>query len=83
MNPSSLPHRIAVLLYGTAAYAAFLATFLYAAGFVGNFLVPGSVDSASSVPFWSALLVNGGLLALVARQHKLDGSDPTKLVPYA
>jgi protein-S-isoprenylcysteine O-methyltransferase Ste14 len=69
MNQSSFPHRIAVLLYGTVAYAAFLATFVYAAGFVGNFLVPRSIDSAPSAPIWSALLVNSGLLGLFAVQH--------------
>ena len=71
MNQPSFLHRTAVLLYGAVAYAAFLATISYAAGFVGNFLVPKSIDSVPTASLWVALMVNAGLLALFAVQHSL------------
>lgn len=71
MNTPSFLKRTAVLLYGAVAYAFFLATISYAAGFVGNFLVPKSIDSVPTVPFWTALLVNVGLLGLFAVQHSV------------
>lgn len=60
---------ISAFLYGTVSYAMFLASFLYAIGFVGNLLVPKSIDSAPSGAMPEALLVDLLLLGLFAVQH--------------
>lgn len=58
------------LLYGFAAYLAFLATFLYAIGFVGNLpMLPRTVDVGPAGSLPAALAVDLALLALFAAQH--------------
>src|SRR5262249_57826304 len=63
--------RIGVFVYGFLSYACFLATFLYAVGFVGGFGVPRSIDSAAEGPVATAVLVNVLLLAAFALQHSV------------
>jgi methanethiol S-methyltransferase len=61
--------RIAIFLYGVVAYLAFLATFLYAIGFVAGAGVPKTIDSGAAAPLGEALLVDLLLLGLFAVQH--------------
>jgi protein-S-isoprenylcysteine O-methyltransferase Ste14 len=71
-SPSaSLLQRSTVLAYGVVSYALFLASFLYAIGFVGGFIVPRSIDSTPQRSFGLALLIDTALLGLFAVQHSV------------
>jgi len=62
--------RILGFIYGVINYVIFLGVFLYAIAFVGDFVVPRSINAGGpEAAFWPALLVNLGLLGLFAIQH--------------
>jgi protein-S-isoprenylcysteine O-methyltransferase Ste14 len=61
---------------------------LYAAGFVGDFLVPKTMDSAPTDSFGVALAINAALLGLFAVQHSVTARPAfkrllTRVVPEA
>ncbi len=65
--------------YGAFAYLAFVASFLYAVGFIGNFGVPRGLDSAATSPAGSALLIDLALLTLFALQHSVMARKSFKI----
>ncbi|VTU26745.1 Putative protein-S-isoprenylcysteine methyltransferase [Variovorax sp. PBS-H4] len=63
---------ILAAIYGLVVYVFFLATFVYAIGFVGNMpLLPKTIDSGASVALVETLLVDVMLLGLFAVQHSV------------
>jgi methanethiol S-methyltransferase len=63
--------RLLILFYAIVSYAAFLVSFLYALGFLGNYLVPKSIDAGSPMNLSKAIVVDLLLLGLFAIQHSI------------
>jgi methanethiol S-methyltransferase len=80
--------RLLIIGYGIASYLAFIAAFLYAIAFVGNFIVPRTVDSGIAAPIAEAVIVNVLLLLVFAVQHSLMARPVfkrwwTRIIPQA
>ena len=79
-------NRYLTVGYGAVCYVVFLAAFLYAIGFVGNLIVPRSIDNGVAASIGEAMVVNVLLLGLFAVQHSVMARPAfkrwwTQLVP--
>jgi protein-S-isoprenylcysteine O-methyltransferase Ste14 len=72
--------RILSILYGVLAYLFFLVSFLYAIAFIGDFIVPKTIDSGAVSPLIPSLLIDAGLLAIFAVQHSVMARPAFKAV---
>ena len=80
--------RMLTLLYGVVSYLVFLGSYLYAIGFLGNIVVPKSVDSGPTDPWRAALAIDLALLSLFAVQHSVMARQGfkrllTRVIPQA
>ena len=78
--------RIISFVYGVLAHLGFLVAFLYLIGFLGNFVVPKSIDSGQAGPVGQALLINVILIAIFGIPHSVMARPGfkqwwTKVVP--
>jgi protein-S-isoprenylcysteine O-methyltransferase Ste14 len=63
--------KLLQLTYAAVAYVLFLGAFLYAIGFVGDLMVPKTIDSGPQGPWILALAIDAALLGVFAIQHSV------------
>jgi protein-S-isoprenylcysteine O-methyltransferase Ste14 len=63
--------RIGFFVYGLVCYAIFFATFLYAIGFIGGFVVPTTLDGPARGPLAQGIAIDAALLGVFALQHSI------------
>ena len=63
--------RIFGVTFGVFSYLVFFVSFVYTVGFLADFGVPKTVDSAATSPAWLAVIINLGLFAVFAVQHSV------------
>ncbi|MFV1980595.1 MAG: hypothetical protein ACC655_05515 [Rhodothermia bacterium] len=63
--------RIGILIYGIFAYITFVVAILYLVGFLGNIVVPRSIDAGTEAPVVIAAVVDILLIVVFAVQYSV------------
>lgn len=79
--------RILAFIYGLICYLIFFVTFIYTISFVGNLIVPKTLDSDLDGSLIKGLLIDISLIILFAIQHSLMARPSfkkwwTKIIPH-
>ncbi|NEP04045.1 MAG: isoprenylcysteine carboxylmethyltransferase family protein, partial [Okeania sp. SIO4D6] len=79
--------RILAFIYGVVCYLISMITILYSIGFVGNLIVPKTLDSDFDGSLINGILIDILLLGLFAIQHSLMARQSfkkwwTKIIPH-
>jgi len=72
--------RMLFFAYGVTGYLLFLATYAWLAGFLGNLLVPHSIDSPASDSVLQAISIDLALIVLFGLQHSIMARPAFKQV---
>jgi len=72
--------RISIFLYSVVCYLAGFVALVYAIGFVGNYIVPKTIDSGMQTDLGTTLVYDLPLLALFALQHSIMARQGFKRV---
>ena len=62
--------RLFILVYAISSYGVSFVASLYAIGFVGDFVVPNTIDAGATAPLTEALVVNLALLGLPSGRRR-------------
>jgi protein-S-isoprenylcysteine O-methyltransferase Ste14 len=63
--------RVAAVIYGLTSYLIFSVSFAYTPAFIGNFMVPKTIDSGPDSGHAQAILIDTLLLGVFALQHSI------------
>ncbi len=63
--------RVAALIYGLVSYFAFFVSFVYAVFFIGDYLVPKTIDTGSKEGLALSIVIDAALLGMFALQHSV------------
>ncbi len=63
--------KILAFGYGILCYLLFNFSLFYFTGFLGNFIVPKTIDTGPQIPFLQAILINTLLIILFGLQHSV------------
>lgn len=83
-----MPGRAAAVIYGFASYLIFSLSLAYTPAFLGNFLVPKTIDRGQESALAHAILIDAALLGLFAIQHSVMARPAfkrwwTRIVPVS